>query len=722
MVVIDVDPRARGALEVAVGGASQLNTVDETVISYLLCALSDATALEDDVVEVIQPFLPELSPDAISAKTAEGVARALRRELHGEPDGDGNDVDKPVRLARATRLGAGIGLDGPRRRAGTSGKLGGGNANQSLDRTAEAEVAKEAAEKRRARRAGHQPKTYPTQATVGAVKTQYVPGSKDVHIEGVDLAFGGLSLLEGASLHIPFGRRIGLTARNGYGKSTLMRAIARRELPIPDALDITFVEQEHPGCDDKTPLQSVLESDTVRQALIEEEKRLTLEQEVEGGGDPERLAGVYKQLADIDADQAEARAASILDGLGFSSHQMTSMSTSEFSGGWRMRIAIAAALFREAALTLLDEPSNHLDSSTAIWLANYLANYPGSLLLVSHDRELLNEVCTDMLYLKDKKLQPYPGNYDDFERARNERYKEMERQQESFELKRAHVQKFVDKFRFNAKRAQMAQSRIKMLARMDEDRVVMPGEEEEFSFSFPEPGALTGSHGAIQICNASFKYPGTDKLLLKSVDFNVNMQSRIVLLGPNGAGKSTIMKMLMGENIPTEGEVRRSQKLRIGYFAQHHVETLVLWRTPLEHMKVTFPDSTMPELRGHLSKLGVKNDQALRPINTLSGGQKSRVALSVITYSRPHILLMDEVSNNLDIESIDALIAALNEFTGGILLITHDARLVSATADEIWVCEDGKLAKFPGEYREYRELMKKKVLERAARMEVGRRS
>lgn len=714
------DPRARSALENAVGGASRLASVDEVVITYLLSALSDASALEDDVVEVVQPFLPEISPDVVTSDSAEGVARALRRELHGEPDGLGDDADKPVRLARATRLGAGIGLDGPRRRTGTTGKLGGGNANQSLDRTAEAEVAKEAAEKRRARRAGHQPKSYPSAPTVGAVKTQYVAGSKDVHIEGVDLAFGGLSLLEGASLHIPFGRRIGLTARNGYGKSTLMRAIARRELPIPDALDITFVEQEHPGTDDKTALQSVLESDTVRQALIEEEQLLMSDES--GDADPERLAEVYKQLADIDADQAEARAASILDGLGFSTHQMTGMTTGEFSGGWRMRIAIAAALFREAALTLLDEPSNHLDSSTAIWLANYLANYPGSLLLVSHDRELLNEVCTDMLYLKDKKLHPYPGNYDDFERARNERFKELERQQESFELKRAHVQKFVDKFRFNAKRAQMAQSRIKMLARMDEDRVVMPGEEEEFSFSFPEPGALTGSHGAIQICDASFKYPGADKLLLKNVDFNVNMQSRIVLLGPNGAGKSTIMKMLMGENIPTEGEVRRSQKLRIGYFAQHHVETLVLWRTPLEHMKVTFPDSTMPELRGHLSKLGVKNNQALRPINTLSGGQKSRVALSVITYSRPHILLMDEVSNNLDIESIDALIAALNEFTGGILLITHDARLVSATADEIWVCEDGEVSKFPGEYREYRELMKKKVLERAARMEVGRRS
>jgi ATP-binding cassette, subfamily F, member 3 len=280
-------------------------------------------------------------------------------------------------------------------------------------------------------------------------------------------------------------------------------------------------------------------------------------------------------------------------------------------------------------------------------------------------------------------------------------------------MKRAHVQKFVDKFRFNAKRAQMAQSRIKMLARMEEDRVVMPGEEEEFSFSFPEPGALTGSHGAIQICDVSFKYPGTERYLFRHMDFNVNMQSRICLLGPNGAGKSTIMKMLIGENIATEGEVRRSQKIRIGYFAQHHVETLVLWRTPLEHMKVLFPDSAMPELRGHLTKLGVKNDQALRPINTLSGGQKSRVALAAITYARPHILMLDEVSNHLDIESIDAIIAALNEFSGGVLLITHDARLISAVVDEIWICENEQVKKFPGDFREYREMMVKRMRQKA---------
>eukprot|EP00173_Palmaria_palmata_P001134 Plantae.Rhodophyta-Palmaria_palmata.ctg1602.p1 GENE.Plantae.Rhodophyta-Palmaria_palmata.ctg1602~~Plantae.Rhodophyta-Palmaria_palmata.ctg1602.p1 ORF type:complete len:512 (+),score=123.70 Plantae.Rhodophyta-Palmaria_palmata.ctg1602:55-1536(+) len=489
-----------------------------------------------------------------------------------------------------------------------------------------------------------------------------------------------------------------------------MRAIARRELPIPDSLDIVFVEQEHEG-GDRTPLQSVMESDVQRQSLIDEETEL-LESSEAGAAD--RLAEVYQELADMGSDQSEARAASFLDGLGFTKHQMTGMTTSEFSGGWRMRIAIACALFLAPKLLLLDEPTNHLDMATVAWLEEFLKTYEGSILIISHDREFLDGVCTDIVHLKDKKLQPYSGNYSDFERVRNERQKALESAAESYELKRAHVQKFVDKFRFNAKRAQMAQSRIKTLARMEEDRVELPGEEENFGFTFPDPGALTGSHGALQICNVSFKYPGTEKELFRNLDFNVNMQSRIVLLGGNGMGKSTLIKLLTGDNIPTAGEVRKSQKIRVGYFAQHHVETLVLWRTPLEHMKVTFPDATMPDLRGHLSKFGVQADHALRPINTLSGGQKSRVALAVIAFTRPHILLFDEVGNHVDADSLDAISHALNEFSGGVLLITHDSRLIKSVADEIWICEDGGVKKFPGEFREYREMISKQVKEKIA--------
>jgi ATP-binding cassette, subfamily F, member 3 len=700
---------AQRALEAAVGGPLALAELDDAVVSYLVSALVDGDAVEDDVVEVIEPFLPEIT-SSIAAEDSRNIARALRRELHGAPVDD-DARQKPVRLAKATRLGAGIGFDRPTRRKGTKAKAG-GNANQALDRTAEAENAKEMTAMRRARRVGKQPKVYASQATVSSVKHTYVAGSTDVYMEGVDLAFGGISLLDNASLKVPYGRKLGVIGSNGAGKTTLMRAMARRELPIPEALDIVYVEQELSGTD-RTPLQCVLDSDTVRQALILEERELA-EQMTEGDADPDvaltnRLTEVYKLLSDMESDSAEARAASILDGLGFSTHQMTKMLTTEFSGGWRMRISIASALFLAPKLLLLDEPTNHLDMSSVLWLANHLTTWPHTIILVSHDRDFLNTVCTDIVLVKDKTLHAYSGNYDDYERVRIERQKELERAAESFEMKRAHVQKFVDKFRYNAKRAQMAQSRIKLLARMEEDRVEVPDEGEEFAFTFPEPGALTGSHGAVQICNVDFKYPGSSLFLFRNLEFNVNMQSRICLLGPNGTGKSTIMKLLIGENLPTNGEVRRSQKLRIGYFSQHHVDQLVLWRTPLEHMKVTFPDAIMPDLRGHLSKLGVKQEQALRPINTLSGGQKSRVALAVITYSKPHMLMLDEVTNHLDIESVDAIIAAINEFQGGVMLITHDARAIEACCQEIWICENESVTKFNGDFKCYKDMMMKQL-------------
>eukprot|EP00177_Eucheuma_denticulatum_P005541 GFKZ01010072.1.p1 GENE.GFKZ01010072.1~~GFKZ01010072.1.p1 ORF type:complete len:725 (-),score=122.38 GFKZ01010072.1:2206-4380(-) len=709
---------ARHALSAAVGLDNPLSDLDDVVIRYLLNALSDSTAAEDEVVDVVSIFLPQIS-SSISTEQAPDIARDIRRQLHGAPTEDASR-EKLVRLSKATRLGAGVGIDSGRRKAkGTGGKAaGGGNSNQALDRSAEAERAKEMAAVRKARRVGAQVKTYLSEATVGSVKSKYVPGSLDIHIDGLDLAFGGMTLLEGATLNIPSGRRVGVIGRNGCGKTTLMRAIARRELPLPEGMDIVYVEQEISGSD-KTPLQVVLESDTVRMDLVREEEELMekLNEADENGVEPdaklsERLAEVYEKLGEMDADKANARAAAILDGLGFSEHSMTKQTVNEFSGGWRMRISLASALFLEPKLLLLDEPSNHLDAMTVIWLGDYLSRWPHTIACVSHDRAFLNEICTDIIHVKDHKLHPYTGNYDDFEKARREKLKELERTAESQEMKRAHIQKFVDKFRYNAKRASMAQSRLKMLQKMDEERVVLPSEEEEFSFEFPEPGALTGSHASVQICEVTFGYPDQAPLFT-NLDFSINMDSRTVLLGPNGSGKSTLLKLLLGENIPIDGVVKKSPKLRIGYFSQHHVDTLVLWRTPLEHMKVTFPDAIMPELRSHLAKLGVKNEQALRPINTLSGGQKSRVALAVITYQRPHLLVLDEPTNHLDIETLDSLIMALNAFNGGLLVVTHDARLVTSVCEQIYICEDGKVTEFRGEYQEYRKQMVERLRARS---------
>ncbi|PXF45383.1 ABC transporter F family member 3 [Gracilariopsis chorda] len=698
---------ARDALSAAMGLENPLTDLDSAVVQYLTSALADSAAAEDEVVDIVSIFLPQINPEIALSKSEE-IARNIRRQLHGAPTED-TTREKLVRLSKATRLGASVGIDSGRRKSvGT--RQHAGNANQTLDRSAEAERAKEAAAVRRARRVGAQVKTYQSEATVSSVKAKYTPGSSDIHIEGLDLAFGGMSLLEGAELHIPYGRRVGVVGRNGCGKTTLMRAIARRELPIPEDMDSVYVEQEIAGSE-KTPLEVVLESDVERQELLTEEEELNekMEEAEAAGKEPEpavtaRLAEVYERLGQMDADKAKARAASILDGLGFSDHAMTNQTVNEFSGGWRMRISLASALFLEPRLLLLDEPSNHLDAMTVIWLGDYLSRWPHTIACVSHDRAFLNEICTDVIHVKDHKLHPYSGNYDDFEKARRERMKELERVAESQEMKRAHIQKFVDKFRYNAKRASMAQSRLKMLQRMDEDRVVLPSEEEEFSFTFPDPGALTGSHASVQICEVAFGYQGQD-LLFQNLDFSINMDSRTVLLGPNGAGKSTLLKLLLGENIPIEGEVKKSPKLRIGYFSQHHMDTLVLWRTPLEHMKVIFPDAIMPELRSHLAKLGVRNDQALRPINTLSGGQKSRVALAVITFQKPHILILDEPTNHLDIETLDSLIMALNSFNGGLLVVTHDARLVQSVCDTIYVCEDGRVTEFKGEYQEYRKQM-----------------
>lgn len=699
---------AQNALQSAIGVESPLSDVDECVVKYLINALADPEAVEDEIVAIVSPFLPQLS-GTLDDKTSEPIARAIRRQLHGEPTSDASR-EKLVRLSKVTRLGTGVGLDSGPGRKKSGGKKMAGNENQTLDRSGEAEAAKQVAAARKARRVGAQVRTYSAEATVGSVKAKYVPGSTDIHIEGLDLAFGGMTLLDGAELHLPYGRRVGVIGRNGCGKTTLMRAIARKELPLPEGMDIVYVEQEIEGCE-KTPLEVVLESDENRQALLNEETELTdaMTQAEDAGIEPdaklaERLAAVYEELGQMDADKAKARAASILDGLGFSVEGMTKQTINEFSGGWRMRISLACALFVEPKLLLLDEPSNHLDAMTVIWLGDYLSRWPHTIACVSHDRAFLNEICTDVIHVKDCKLHSYAGNYDDFEKTRRERMKEIERSAESQEMRRAHMQKFVDKFRYNAKRATMAQSRLKMLQRMDEERVVVPSEEEEFEFDFPEPGALTGSHASVQICDVTFGYDGQEALF-KNLDFSVNMDSRTVLLGPNGAGKSTLLKLLLGENLPQEGEVKRSSKLRLGYFSQHHIETLVLWRTPLEHMKVTFPDALLPELRSHLAKLGVKAEQALRPINTLSGGQKSRVALAVITYQRPHILILDEPTNHLDIETLDSLIMALNGFNGGLLVVTHDARLVTSVCETICICESGAVKEFRGEYTDYRKQM-----------------
>ncbi|CAK9040456.1 ABC transporter F family member 3 (ABC transporter ABCF.3) (AtABCF3) (GCN20-type ATP-binding cassette protein GCN3) [Durusdinium trenchii] len=379
--------------------------------------------------------------------------------------------------------------------------------------------------------------------------------------------------------------------------------------------------------------------------------------------------------------------------------------TSSLSGGWRMRVALASALFLNPDILILDEPTNHLDILSVIWLERYLIKYDKTFLLVSHDRQFVNNVITDVIMLEDKKLKYYKGDIDIFEQTRANQRLEQQRAFEAQQNKRAHMQKFVDKFRYNAKRASLAQSRIKALNRMQlVDEVI---DDPEFTFSFPEP--VSELNKVIEVQEVSFGYPsrtnpdGTPEILFRDVDFSVHMTSRIVLLGANGSGKSTILNLMMGKLDPIKGYVQRDPKLRLAYFAQHHVDQLNVRLTPLQYLLEIFEGSKPDEVRSHLARYGIPSDLAEQRIGTLSGGQKSRVAFAKITWDRPHVIAMDEPSNHLDLETVAALCMAINTFDGGVILVSHDQFLIQTVAEEFWVLKDGKLINFKGTFEEYKK-------------------
>ncbi|KAH9171702.1 P-loop containing nucleoside triphosphate hydrolase protein [Lactarius sanguifluus] len=533
--------------------------------------------------------------------------------------------------------------------------------------------------------------------------------SKDIHLPSIDVSFGSNRILSGASLTLAYGRRYGIIGRNGVGKSTLLRHIAMREVPIPPHITILFVEQEIVG-DDTTALNSVLKADVWRDHLLAEEARLNarlaeldaspgeLEVQIDEAKDEVsgRLAEVHASLAEMEAESGPARAAALLAGLGFSEEDQ-GRPTRSFSGGWRMRLALARALFVKPALLLLDEPSNHIDLNALAWLEDYLQTWPGTLIVVSHDRAFLDAVATDIIHQHSGRLDYYKGNFTQFYSTKSERERNLRREYDAQMEYRKHLQAFIDRWRYNANRAAQAQSKIKILEKLPE--LSPPVAEETESFRFPETEKI--SPPLLQLSEGTFGYDPS-KIILNHVNFDVGLDSRLAIVGSNGAGKSTLIKLLTGELTPLSGQVNRNGRLRVGYFAQHHVDTLIPTMNPVQFLAHKFPGKTEQEYRQHLGNFQITGMTGMQSIGTLSGGQKSRVAFAVLSLQRPHILLLDEPTNHLDLEGLDALMSALSTWNGGVIIISHDERFITSVAKELWVCGDGTVTKFMGDVQAYK--------------------
>ncbi|XP_069830658.1 ATP-binding cassette sub-family F member 3 [Dendropsophus ebraccatus] len=525
--------------------------------------------------------------------------------------------------------------------------------------------------------------------------------SYDIRIENFDVSFGERVLLTGAELHLASGRRYGLVGRNGLGKTTLLKMLASRSLRVPSHISILHVEQEVAG-DDTPALQSVLECDTLRESLLKEERELNARISAGKGDGSEsvRLSEIYAKLEEIEADKAPARASVILAGLGFK-HNMQQQMTKEFSGGWRMRLALARALFARPDLLLLDEPTNMLDVRAILWLENYLQTWPSTILVVSHDRNFLNAVATDILHLHSQRLEAYRGNFESFLKTKEERLKNQQREYEAQHQYREHIQVFIDRFRYNANRASQVQSKLKLLEKLPELKPVE--KESEVILRFPD-GFEKFSPPILQLDEVDFWY-STNQPIFKNLSVSADLESRICVVGENGAGKSTMLKLLLGELSPVNGIRHAHRNLKIGYFSQHHVDQLDLNVNSVELLAKRFPGKAEEEYRHQLGSYGISGELAVRPVVSLSGGQKSRVAFAQMTMLCPNFYILDEPTNHLDMETIEALGRALNKFRGGIILVSHDERFIRLVCQELWVCENGGVTRIEGGFDEYRDLL-----------------
>jgi len=511
-----------------------------------------------------------------------------------------------------------------------------------------------------------------------------------LQIDNLTFDAWGRRFFNGASVTIPDGTKVGLVGRNGVGKSTLFKLIVGElaaqegDILLPKAAKIGSVDQEHPA----TPvslLDTILAADTQREAL-----NAQLET-----AEPEHLAEIYQHLSAIDADRAPARAAEILSGLGFSNDDLE-RPMAEFSGGWRMRVALAAALFAEPDLLLLDEPTNYLDLEGALWLEARLKKYPKTALIVSHDRELLNNSVDAILHLSEGKLDLYTGGYDDFEHRRAEKTRLQAATRAKQDAERAHLQKFIDRFRAKASKATQAQSRIKRLAKLEP--IAETVEERVAPFTLPSP-ARPLAPPLIQLENAAVGYDKTT--VLRNLNLRLDVDDRIGLLGVNGAGKSTFAKMIAGALPLQAGEMKRESRIKVGWFHQHQIEALDPDDTPLDIIRRELPDDSESSRRSRLAQFGLSFDKQETTVANLSGGERARLLLNLIAMAAPHLLILDEPTNHLDIDSRRALLDALNDYDGAVILITHDRSLIDLVADRLWLTADGTIKPFKGDMDDY---------------------
>jgi len=513
-------------------------------------------------------------------------------------------------------------------------------------------------------------------------------------INDLNYSIDGRPLFVGASARIPTGHKVGLVGQNGSGKTTLFRLI-RGELAIEGGAISLPTRARIGGVAQEVPSSSTSLIDTVLSADVE---RNALMAEAETAQDPARIAEIQARLTDIDAWSAEGRASAILKGLGFTSEEML-MPCSDFSGGWRMRVALAGVLFAQPDLLLLDEPTNYLDLEGALWLESYLAKYPHTVIIISHDRGLLNRAVGAILHLEDKKLTLYQGGYDTFARTRAEQRAVLVAESRKQDARRAHLQSFVDRFKAKASKARQAQSRVKMLEKMQP--ITAPAEAARHVFTFPVPEELSPPIVAIE--GGAVGYGGPP--VLRKLNLRIDQDDRIALLGRNGEGKSTLSKLLAGKLELMAGDITRSSKLRVGYFAQHQVDELHLDETPLQHIQRLRPAEGQPRLRARLAGFGLMADQAETVVAKLSGGQKARLSLLLATIDAPHMLILDEPTNHLDIESREALVEALTAYSGAVVLVSHDMHLLGLVADRLWLVSGGTVTPYEEDLEAYRRFL-----------------